>query len=108
MKVGDVCSLLSPRGDIKLIRHVKMLSSKSNIGGVLVLLDGDAEFITKPADDGKGTVKEEFCPATTAYYSKGASSRVGCVVSSVGVKSSAGRVLFPSVWQEIGNRRLRW
>ena len=65
-RVGDVCSLLSPKEEIKLIRHVGRLGKRSDIGGVLVLLDGDAEFFWKPSDE--GNVKEVFCPMTTARY----------------------------------------
>ena len=66
MKVGDVCALLTPKEEIKLIRFVKALDKRSDVGGVLILLDGDADFILKPSSD--GNVKEAFCPMTTAIY----------------------------------------
>ena len=66
MKVGDVCALLTPKDGIKLIRYVKTLDKRSEVGGVLVLLDGDADFILKPSNN--GNVKESFCPKTTAIY----------------------------------------
>jgi hypothetical protein len=66
MKVGDICSLLSPKEGIKLIRQVGVAGKKSDIGGVLILLDGDADFIFRQSDN--GNVKEMFCPATTATY----------------------------------------
>jgi len=69
MRIGDVRSLLSRKeGGTKLRRYVEAVGKKSDIGGVLVLLDGDADHVFKLSDDGKETVKDVFCPATTAFY----------------------------------------
>ena len=68
IKVGDVCSLLSPKEGIKLLRHIERLGKQADIGGVLVLLDGDADSFLKLSDDGRSAEKAEFCPATTAFY----------------------------------------
>ncbi|MDR2754928.1 MAG: DUF4276 family protein [Planctomycetaceae bacterium] len=66
MKVGDVNALLSPKDGedkIKLIRFLKAVENRSELGGVLLLLDGD---LTKPILTLAG--RQEFCPVTTGRY----------------------------------------
>jgi hypothetical protein len=66
MKVGDVNALLSCKDDedkIKLIRFLKTVENRSELGGVLLLLDGDAN---KPILTLAG--RQEFCPVTTSRY----------------------------------------
>ncbi|MDR2169324.1 MAG: DUF4276 family protein [Planctomycetaceae bacterium] len=66
IKVGDVNALLSPKDDddkIKLIRLLKAVEKRADLGGVLLLLDGDT---TKPVLTAAG--RQNFCPVTTGRY----------------------------------------
>jgi hypothetical protein len=66
MKVGDINALLSPKDGedkIKLVRFLHAVEKRSDLGGVLLLLDGD---ITKPVLTLAG--RQQFCPVTTGHY----------------------------------------
>ncbi|MDR1923890.1 MAG: DUF4276 family protein [Planctomycetaceae bacterium] len=66
MKVGDVNALLSPKqgkDNIKLIRLLRSVENQSaDLGGVLVLIDGDADFVLTTNG------RQQFCPVTIGRY----------------------------------------
>lgn len=71
LKVGDIYALLAPpkppdqNGESKLIRFLGHAERRSNIGGILILLDGDAK-VQKPIPTTEG--KKNFCPVEIGRF----------------------------------------